>query len=140
MTKLVLVALVSFMVGTATVVAAPETMRPATENSTIIGGSFQGLDPSIDNFLPMFSDEGDKTDEARTQQALPLNGVVSDLYVRVDPSPTGEYAFTVRKNGVDTAVTCTVAGATTGCSDQSNSVAFDSGDLITLKATPSGSP
>ena len=49
-------------------------------------------------------------------------------------------AYTVRKNGAATAVTCTIttAGGAATCSDVTNSVAFAAGDLISIGTTRTG--
>jgi hypothetical protein len=48
--------------------------------------------------------------------------------------------FTVRKNGADTAVGCTMASNQSFCSDTTNSAAFAAGDLISIGSLRSGSP
>jgi hypothetical protein len=45
----------------------------------------------------------------------------------------------VRKNGANTAMTCTMTSAQSTCSDTTNSVAFTAGDLISIASTKSGS-
>lgn len=73
---------------------------------------------------------------------LPTAGVFSKLRVRTSTAPTSgkSYAFTLLKNGVDTAVTCTISDTATDCNDASNSVTFAADDLIALKSVPSGTP
>ena len=69
-----------------------------------------------------------------------MGGTLSELRVRLSAAAGGagsSYAFTVRKNGVDTSVTCTIAVAATSCSDTTNSVSFSAGDLISVLADPS---
>lgn len=56
------------------------------------------------------------------------------------PGSSDSYAFTVRRNGADTAVTCTVSGSASSCVDTSNSVAFAADDTISIKVTPTGTP
>ena len=50
------------------------------------------------------------------------------------------WTFTVRKNAVDTAVTCTISGSDTYCTDTTNSAAFSATDLLSLSVVPSGVP
>jgi len=45
--------------------------------------------------------------------------------------PDGSVTLTLRDNGVDTALTCEIAGTTT-CSDSSDSVAVAAGDELSL--------
>jgi hypothetical protein len=47
---------------------------------------------------------------------------------------TQAYVVTVRKNGVDTAITCTISEAARTCSSAS-SVAFLEGDLLSVRIT-----
>ncbi len=74
----------------------------------------------------------------RRQHILPYAGVVKNLYIRTTTAQPagGSLVFTVRKNGTDTAVTLTIAaGGSAGTfTDLTNSVSFDAGDLIDLKA------
>lgn len=74
--------------------------------------------------------------ESNAQIVIPGATTMRKLYVRmVTAQPgTGSLVFTIRKNGVDTAVTVTVAaGAGAGVySDVAHSVAFAEGDLFTL--------
>jgi hypothetical protein len=83
-------------------------------------------------------------DETAVQQQVPFAGTLSRLHVRLDgPAGTagsGEfYAFTIRVNGSDTAVTCTILETATNCSDSVNTALFNAGDLISLGVVPSTS-
>lgn len=73
---------------------------------------------------------------------IPFACTISKLYVAVSTAPTAgkSWAFTVRKNAADTAVTCSVADAAIAGSDTSNSVAFAAGDLFAIESTPTGTP
>lgn len=50
------------------------------------------------------------------------------------------YVIAVRKNAADTAVTCTIGAAASGCTDVTDSVSFANNDLIDFGATPNGTP
>lgn len=69
----------------------------------------------------------------------PVAGTVRNLYVVSDGSPAvGQtFIYTLRKNGVDTAVTCTTSGASTSSSDATNSFAVSAGDKLTVKLVTS---
>lgn len=56
------------------------------------------------------------------------------------PGASKSYAYTVMKNGVATALTCTVSGTSLAAQDLSNTVTFAAGDTISLRAAPSGTP
>jgi hypothetical protein len=85
------------------------------------------------------------TTESNIEQIVPVGGTLSNLYVRLDGTPGGastgkSYTFTVRKNGADTTVTCTILETATTCSDTTNSVTFNAGDRISIKTVASGGP
>lgn len=77
------------------------------------------------------------TTESSRQSLVTNSGNISRLYVRTSNTQpgTGALVFTLRVNGVDTALTVTVAAnAVAGTfSDTVNSVAVNAGDLISLK-------
>jgi len=70
---------------------------------------------------------------------MPVAGTLKNLYIRngTTQSGTGSIVFTLRKNGVDTAITVTFTnsdGASATKSDTTNTVSVAAGDLICLKA------
>lgn len=72
---------------------------------------------------------------------VPQNCTVSRLYVRITTNQvagsTSTIVFTLRKNSTDTALTCTIAGGSSGgtfASNLTNSVSFAAGDLMSIKA------
>jgi len=70
---------------------------------------------------------------------VPVAGTLSKLRVRHDTIATDvNTAFTVRKNGIDTALTCTIAAAGQAASDTTNSVAVAAGDRVSVKIVNSG--
>lgn len=72
---------------------------------------------------------------------VPKAGTISDLYVGCinAPGASETYTYTIRKNGSDTAVTCTVSDTDTTGSDAVNSVSVAAGDYLTVKCVASGS-
>lgn len=67
-----------------------------------------------------------------TQRLLPVSGTISDLMVKIDGSVTNDYKFTVYKNEVQTALSCTiVSGGSTQCSNNSP-ITVQLGDTINL--------
>lgn len=72
---------------------------------------------------------------------IPFTGVIRNLYVSF-PSNTlnGSVVFTIMKNGVATAVTCTrTSGSSATVSDTSNSASVTAGDRLTLRGVAAGS-
>lgn len=106
-------------------------------------GSLQLSSFSI-RYVPMFDSQAASTESA-AQQGVPVGGTLSELRVRLDGSPGfpgswKSYTITVRKNGVSTAVSCTIQDAAVSCSDESDTVTFVADDLISISVTPSGTP
>lgn len=66
---------------------------------------------------------------------------VKSLFVKASTAPVSAqtYTITLRKNGVDTALTCAMTAAATTCNDTNaaHAVAFAQGDLITMKLVTS---
>jgi len=70
---------------------------------------------------------------------MPCDGTLKNLYLRFTTaqSATGSWVFTLRKNGVSTAMTVTITsadGANVTKSDTTNTVAVTAGDRICLQA------
>jgi len=90
------------------------------------------------HFWPIGGEElDDVTDEERIKCSMQYDGTASNLRIH---APTNTYSgnatFTLRKNGVDTAVTVTHTAASTALNeDTSNSVSFVAGDDLSLSYT-----
>jgi hypothetical protein len=67
-------------------------------------------------------------------------GRMSNLYVALSAAVGGtdSRTFTIRKNGVATALVVTITGAATTGSDTTDVVSYVAGDLISLVNTESG--
>lgn len=78
--------------------------------------------------------------ESNAQITLTSAGIISHLVVTPGLAPGGveTFTYTLRKNGADTALTCTVTGDATSATDGSNSVSVGIGDTIDVKLTVSG--
>jgi hypothetical protein len=95
----------------------------------------------------LLGNDDTSTTESARQETMVIAGTVSALRIRLSANvgtsgdaATDNYKFTVRKNGADTAVTCTITGASNNCSDTTNSVAFAAGDNFSISADPTGTP
>lgn len=77
--------------------------------------------------------------EANVEDIVPAAGTVKNFYFVIDTTPASgrSWTLTVRKNGADTAVTCTINNPNTSCSDTTHSVAFAAGDFIAVAITAS---
>ena len=91
--------------------------------------------------MGMFSAELGTT-EISVQQSMPVAGTVMHFYASVQTPPPGiaAWIFTVRKNGADTAVSCTITGAQLSCSDNVNTASFAAGDLISVRVLSLNNP
>lgn len=89
-------------------------------------------------FAPIGSTSNFNATENNRQGIIPRPALVSNLVIvtATAQSGTGSIVFTVRKNGVDTALTITIAAGTAAgtFTDSTNSVLFAANDLISLKA------
>jgi len=105
------------------------------------GGTTVGGTLTANAFLGMFV-SGSSTTEAQVQQPMPVAGSLKNFRIRLDAAFSGgtSIAYTVRKNGVATALTCTIttASAALTCSDLVDSVAFVAGDLISIGTARTG--
>jgi hypothetical protein len=70
------------------------------------------------------------------------SGTASKLILVVSPAlGVGQTAtLTLRQNGADTALTCTIAASASSCTDLVDSVAFADGDLLSLRYNETGNP
>jgi hypothetical protein len=71
-------------------------------------------------------------------------GVASKLVFRLETALTGTQVatWTLRKNGVDTALTCTITSTTPNatCTDFTHTVTFADGDMLTSRYNETGNP
>jgi hypothetical protein len=115
---------------------------PQGPSATIIGGGTgsANLAGNAIRYVPAFYSNVNASESA-VSQVMAVGGEVSDLYVRLENGPGGTnyYTFTVRKNGSDSSLACTITGSATSCmdTDPAHSLAFDAGDLISVKSSPS---
>lgn len=80
--------------------------------------------------------------EAAFNQVVPCDMVLSAFNMTIGTAPGvgTSRTWTVRKNGVDTALTLTIADTATTATDLTHSVSFVAGDLVTLGQTIVGVP
>jgi hypothetical protein len=110
----------------------------------VIGGSSGitgGSHISSGDFIGMFTGNSSST-ETDVQNVIPTNGTVGNFFGYVTSAPGGSnsWVFTLRINGVNSAVTCTVSGTARTCFDTTHTIAFSQGDLISIQVTTSNHP
>lgn len=98
------------------------------------------LPTSGTSYNEFFGGQAWNTTESVVQAIMPEAGNLRNLAVMVGTAPGAgtSWAFTLRVNGVDTALTCTVSNTSTTASDQSHTVAVNAGDLLTLSCAATG--
>lgn len=105
-------------------------------------------------FLAFTSDSGDvaagtvylgvdaaHSSEGDAELTLSSAGTISNLSARsaITPSGSETFVYTLRKNGTDTALTCTVTGDSVSATDSAHSVSVSIGDTVDIKLVVSGS-
>jgi hypothetical protein len=103
---------------------------------TEIGGSSSGaLTVATDKFNVLYGAGSAWGTAATTQSVMPVAGTLKNFKILFDTTNTGARTFAVYKNGVDTALTITIAAGAVSGSDLTHSVAFARGDTISIHAT-----
>lgn len=105
-------------------------------SGSAIGGNYPNT--ATNNFLIPWNASTNAT-EANSNVPMP-SGKASKLVVNLTVAPgTGQSAtLTLRKNLANTALTCTVSGTSTTCTDTVDSVTFSDGDLLSILYTETG--
>ncbi len=112
---------------------------------TVVGGTVLNAPPNAisTNYFGMFGSF--YSAQSAVQQPLPTSGTISNFTVNLAVAPnngggTQSFTFTVMNGGSATAVGCTISETATDCSDSSNTASFSSGDLISIREVPAGTP
>ena len=109
----------------------------------LFGGQSDALNvTNIEYNLVLGGSTWSVTENSRTQ-CVSTPGTIDSLYVELtdDPGTSPDaYTFTLRKNGADTTLTCTITANDTSGSDVVHSVAVVAGDVIDIKCEPLNSP
>ena len=107
----------------------------------IVGYSAASLSLSGTLYFPYVGGGLPSSTEANVDSPAPVAATVSNFYVDVSAAPGGgnSLALTIRKNGADTSVTCTISGASaTSCNDTAHSFAVAANDQLTVKLVTTG--
>ena len=80
--------------------------------------------------------------EAARDTVVSSSFTINKLHVVLDTAPggTGQYTFTLRKNGADTGLAVTIAGASLSAINGNQAVTFAAGDSLSLSCNPSNTP
>lgn len=66
---------------------------------------------------------------------VPYACVIRNMYIYAQTAPAANCVYVARKDGVDTAITATMASAGTTAQDATNSVSFTAGQRLSIKHT-----
>jgi len=110
--------------------------------SPLLGGLYANAPTSGTNYMILCGTGPLNATEANVQQVIPTGGTLSHLYVDANGSPgVGKsYAFTLRKNGIDTALSASIVDNNTSGNDTTDSVSVVAGDLVSMKLVANGTP
>lgn len=115
--------------------------RPTTTGSFAFMTNGQGTANSttVATYYALAGGTGSTT-ETNAQNVVD-SSTFTKVAVRLPSAPTSgkSRVYTLRKNGADTALTCTIADAATTCS-ATGSISIANGDLLTVSDVPSGTP
>lgn len=97
---------------------------------------------SVATYYPLVGGAGAGSGTEANVQWVSDSQTISRLAVKVGTAPGAgkSYVYTLRKNGADTALTCTIADTNTFCYVSGASISIANGDLLDTSAVPSGTP
>ncbi len=119
----------------------PQGPPGPVSGTPIIGGTSGTSNLVSGRYMGMFAGNQSST-ERRVQNIMPIAGTVGNftVFLETAPSTGSSWTLTLRKNGVDTAVTCTVSGTGQTCSDATHTVTFAAGDLVSVRESSVNGP
>jgi hypothetical protein len=116
---------------------ATSKWAPKTETVSFLGFGANGVATTTTTryLFPWYSDTQAPT--TAPQMRIPRACTLRNLRIRHNTGAGNgnNIVYTVRKNGVATALTCTLASTANDGSDLVNTVAFAAGDLIDIEVT-----
>ena len=106
----------------------------AMDTPIIIGGN-NGPSNSAARYIAPIGYQGAwSATETDRRLVIPTAGTIYNLQVTDSSSSTGNYAYTLYKNGSSTSLTCNDSGA--GCIDTTHMISVSPGDTISLECVP----
>jgi len=119
------------------------TEEGLSQNTAVFMNTSGGAQWNAPYFQALNHGRGGQTVEAEAQQVIPCHGVIRNLYIelQVAPGVGATSQFTLRVNGVNTALLCTISGLNLTCNNTVNEVAVVPGDLACWqRTTTAGGP
>jgi len=112
--------------------------------SLILGGTFDTLNSGVTEYgQVMCAFASLSITEPNSRQVVPTSGTIKNLYVKLSADPgtaPDAYKFTLRKGGVNQALTVTITADDTTGSDLINTVDVVAGDILTMMFEPLNTP
>lgn len=123
-------------------IAAPARMRTAIPTTRQSFSTYTTAGTNATNYINPVLARAWATVEFQGSTTWAVTGWFFNLDITTTSAPTSgkSITYTLRVNGGDTGLTCTIANTATSCSDRTHGVAIAPGDRLTLKRTTSGSP
>jgi hypothetical protein len=106
-------------------------------SGSLLGGNYSNT--ADGNFLSPFNPSAGSEENTN----IPVSaGTASKMFVNLGaPLTAGQsVSLTLRQNGVDTALTCTVGAGESTCTNVGSSVEFADGDLFSVRYNETGNP
>lgn len=132
---------------TATATTAPMqwsmVFTPTTSDYTVLSGGSGGNNMANTDWAPLGGIAvGGSASEPPGRFVAAGAGTVRDFYCAagVAPGAGNSFIYTLRVNGSNTSVVCTIADTNTSSSDTTNTAAIVAGDLVTWDLTYGGTP
>jgi len=123
--------------------AGTDYLTPSGNGASLTNTSRQMLGGNTTGNLPSNATQYFLQTQSATENLIywtaPRSGTFRNLYINVTNSPGAgqSYVFTLRVNGADTSVTCTISDSATSCNDTTHTAAITAGQTYSIKSVSS---
>jgi hypothetical protein len=111
--------------------AGPQGPAGPTGGGSLIGGAYGNAGNG--EFLQPWSNVSGASSQEAQNSITVTAGTASTLVVTLISAPGTTVTVTLRKNFVDTLLSCTIAAAATTCKDGTNTIAFNDNDILSMR-------
>ncbi|MBI3334895.1 MAG: hypothetical protein HY001_00145 [Candidatus Portnoybacteria bacterium] len=121
----------------------PDGTTQSSRTKTItLGLNSASVGSANNTFLPVMGIVSTTADDSTlVEQIMPIAGTFKTLRCRITApggSTSRQFNFTI--NAITSAMTCTISGTNTTCSDTTNTASVAAGDTVSIQEVPSGAP
>lgn len=122
-------------------VCLSSTYTGTADGECNISGGTASVSGTVTNYQSLYGGTPNAT-QSVVANIMPTSGTIDNFYVNLNASPgsPASYVFTVYKNGVATAITCTIVNSATIGTDTTHSVSYAAGDTISIESVPNTAP